>query len=182
MLRGFTRRMIAALLGLLAALAFAGSAFAGGWSVTILDNGGPQGVGANLQAGVPFSVGFTVLQHGRHPLDNLSPMITLTHVESGDVVSVTAHAEGAAGHYVAEITLPKAGSWEWQIAAFGEPAALAPLSIAAAPAPAPAAPASAPVAATQPGTPTGLIALMVAMALAIGLALLAFRLYRPATA
>ncbi|HMQ30980.1 MAG TPA: hypothetical protein PKD53_09635 [Chloroflexaceae bacterium] len=134
-----SRRIGAALVGLLAALAVATGALAGGWSVIVLDEASAALSGGGVTAGAPFSVGFTVLQHGRHPVDGLTPRITLTPAGGGEAVTVEAVDAVGPGRYTAEITLPSAGMWEWQIDAFGPPAPMAPLVVAA-PAQAPARP------------------------------------------
>lgn len=135
-----------ALIGLLAALALASVALAGGWSVVVLDEASALvGKSGDVRAGTAFSIGFTVLQHGRHPVDGLAPRITLTPAGGGDPVLFTAEAEGGPGHYMAALTLPAAGRWTWQIDAFGPPAVMSPLEVAP-PAPQPAAPAPLPVA------------------------------------
>lgn len=86
---------------------------AGGWAVISLDS-----LPGEIIAGQPVSIGFTVLQHGRTPLDGLDPVLRLTHIESGEDLTVYAKAEGNSGHYSAILTLPEAGSWRWSIQAF----------------------------------------------------------------
>lgn len=134
-----TRRIGAALAGLLAALAVATGARAGGWAIIVLDEASAALSAGGVTAGEPFSVGFAVLQHGRHPVDGLTPQIVLAPAGGGEAVTVVAVADGGPGRYRATITLPSAGAWEWQISAFGLPAPMAPLVVAA-PAPAPARP------------------------------------------
>ncbi|NJM06287.1 hypothetical protein HC891_08945 [Candidatus Gracilibacteria bacterium] len=108
---------------------------AGGWSVITLDAGGlldpTDAKHDGVSADQPFIIGFTVLQHGITPLADLSPTITLRHEESGEEVVVIARPEGTKGHYIAEITLPRAGNWAWEIAAFGAPAAFNPIDVRA---------------------------------------------------
>lgn len=132
------RRLGAALLGAVAALALATVALAGGWSVVVLDHASASLASGELPAGAPFTIGFTVLQHGKHPVDGLTPRITLTQQAGGETVTVLAEAARGPGRYQAAILLPAAGAWTWQIDAFGPPATLAPLRVVA-PAPAPAA-------------------------------------------
>ncbi|NJN16382.1 MAG: hypothetical protein HC822_08970 [Oscillochloris sp.] len=105
------------------------AAFAGGWSVVVLDNAESFGAGNNLRADEPFTIGFTVLQHGRTPMEDLSPQITFTPANGGTTVEVTALAEGVPGHYTATILLASSGEWQWQIAAFGPPSVMAPLTV-----------------------------------------------------
>ncbi len=90
-------------------------ALGGGWAVVSLD-----ALPANVHAGEAFAVGFTVLQHGRTPLAGLDPKPIVEAVLAGtaQVVRVQASDEGAPGHYMAELTLPVDGNWEWTIDAF----------------------------------------------------------------
>jgi hypothetical protein len=121
-------------------------ALAGGWSVVTLDS-----TPADVQAEAPFQIGFTVLQHGKTPMQGLEPVIRFWQNESAargvgltmvslakpsidTLVTFTAQEAGEAGHYVATMTLPSAGVWQWEIAAFGEPALMSPLQVGAAPA------------------------------------------------
>lgn len=167
------RKLGAVLAAMLLALGLVGGARAGGWAVVVLDGESALiGVDRPVEAGVPFTIGFTVLQHGRTPINGITPTITLT--SGGERLTFFAEAQGGPGHYVATITLPEAGTWEWQIDAFGPPATLAPITVVApAPAPAPAVPALAPA----------LWGALVALALAmLAVALLVMRARRPAAA
>lgn len=131
MSQSLVRALAGALAALLAALAVGGAAQAGGWSVVVLDEASALvGKDGGLHAGAPFSIGFTVLQHGKHPVDGIAPRITLVPEGGGDGVVFTAAPEGGPGHYVATLTLPSAGRWTWQIDAFGPPAVMAPLEVA----------------------------------------------------
>lgn len=138
------RRSIGGLALILGLLVFPLTARAGGWSVVTLD----RSPGA-VQAGVPFTIGFMVRQHGQTPMADLSPKITLTKQTAAangvvgvaattkgenERVVVTARPEGEIGHYAATITLPSAGTWEWEIDAFGPIAPMSPLPVSAAPA------------------------------------------------
>lgn len=130
------RRWAAGLGGLLLALGLVGGASAGGWATVVLDReSAAVGLDGGVVAGAPVTIGFTVLQHGVSPMDGLAPLITATNGASGERASFRAVAEGGPGHYVATLTLPSAGVWAWQVDAFGPPAVMAPLSVAAPPAP-----------------------------------------------
>jgi hypothetical protein len=108
-------------------LALPTTTLAGGWSVTTLDS-----LPTDMQVGVPFTIGFTVRQHGNKPMSGLSPTIRMRNASSGETVQFSATAEGAVGHYVATLIIPSAGTWEWEIDAFGAPAPMSPLTIAVA--------------------------------------------------
>jgi hypothetical protein len=100
-------------LTLLLALTFTLPALAGGWAIITLDE-----LPGKAEASQPFEIGFMIRQHGVTPMEGLSPIITARLADSKDSVEFFAREEGEAGHYVAEITLPQAGEWEWSIAAF----------------------------------------------------------------
>lgn len=116
---------LAILMGL--ALMVAGSSvYAGGWSVVTLDSDMPQ-----VEAGVPFSFGFVVRQHGKTPMGGLAPKVEAWSSSVKERIRTTAKPEGKTGHYVATLTLPAAGEWRWQIEAFGPIATMSPLVVAA---------------------------------------------------
>jgi hypothetical protein len=108
----FSRFRFAISLALFIALAFAIPVFAGGWAVITLDTL-PTGV----VAAEPFTVGFTVRQHGRTPMTGLDPTVTATLSRKEQFV-VQAEPEGKPGHYTATLTFPKEGEWQWSIQAF----------------------------------------------------------------
>jgi hypothetical protein len=96
-------------------LLVASTALAGGWAVVTLDQ--PPG---EIRADKPWSVGFTVLQHGVspvHELDPTSPIEPLIVAEhpSGRRLEVQATPTKKPGHFVAELTFPIDGSWTWTI-------------------------------------------------------------------
>ncbi len=108
----FYRFRISITLALLLSLVLVIPAFAGGWAVITLDKL-PTGV----VAGKPLTIGFTVLQHGKTPMTDIDPTVTAT-LSKSDTFVVNAEAEGDPGHYVATLTFPKEGSWDWSIKAF----------------------------------------------------------------
>ena len=154
---------ISLVLALALALMLALPVLAGGWAVITLDE-----LPAGVVAGEPFTVGFTVLQHGRTPMADLEPIII---ARSGDEkVTVFVKEEGKPGHYAVDMTLPSAGEWAWMIQAFSMEQKMPVLSVAA--------PAVSPAAEVQPvETATVSPILMIralALALAIGLVGLVF--------
>ena len=108
----------------LIALALPRPALAGGWAVITLDE-----LPAQVNAGQQFSVGFTVLQHGRTPIKELSPTISARHTATGESIIVEAKPEGEIGHYTATLTLPSAGMWDWSIQAFTMDQPMPPLTV-----------------------------------------------------
>ena len=108
----FSRSRIALVLALLLSLILAVPAFAGGWAIITLDD-----VPTNVVAGQSLTVGFRVLQHGQTPVEGLSPTVRASLYEETKFV-VDATPEGKPGHYIATLTFPKEGEWEWSIQAF----------------------------------------------------------------
>ena len=55
----------------------------------------------------------TILQHGRTPLDDLSPTIT---IRNGDATKTfNAEPTGKAGVYRASVVFPSAGKWNYEV-------------------------------------------------------------------
>jgi hypothetical protein len=81
---------------------------AGGWAVTTLD---PMAAPA---PGEPVGVGFTIRQHGVTPVavDGVRIMVTDA---SGGTEAFAARPEGTTGHYVAAVTFPDAGAYQWSV-------------------------------------------------------------------
>lgn len=105
---GRTMKGLAAAVFLLALSA--GTVSAGGWATITADptNGEPT-------EGEPTTIGFTVLQHGRTPAGWESPTLVATETATGEVIEAKATRQGPDGHFVATVTLPRAGSWSWHV-------------------------------------------------------------------
>lgn len=111
-----------AALGVVAVLATAALAFlttpqrvyAGGWVLVTMD-----AMPAEFLAGEPTALGMMVRQHGQNPVSGQAPKLQFTDPASGESFAVTAKDEGPTGHYVALVTLPRAGAWEWQVEVWG---------------------------------------------------------------
>jgi hypothetical protein len=91
-----------------AALVLPAAALGGGWATVQLDST-PDG----LSAGQAWSVQLTVLQHGRTPLEGITPTIRVMG-PNGDR-SFTAAPTSRPGVYAAEVVFPSAGTWDWEI-------------------------------------------------------------------
>jgi len=108
------RASVLVVVGLLL-LATATAVLAGGWAVVTLDS--PPG---EIHAGEPWTVSFTVLQHGQTPVHNLGPgnpvepLLIATNAD-GRRVEAQATPTEEVGHFVAEVTFPTEGDWEWTI-------------------------------------------------------------------
>jgi hypothetical protein len=105
------RRLKILAIGTLLALgALGGTALAKEGAVTKLDTLPPGG----LHAGQVIPVGFTILMDGVEPYKADVAEIVVRN-GSGKVLSYPATAQGAAGHYVANVFFPAAGTYTWQV-------------------------------------------------------------------
>lgn len=147
-------------LALLLSLVIAVPAFAGGWAVITLDD-----LPTNVVAGEPLTIGFTVLQHGMTPMNDLAPTVTVI-LRNEEKLAFRAEADHKPGHYTATLTLPKEGSWEWYIQAFSMDQRMPELTVA----PAKAVTASEPVAKVE-SSPASLSPLLLLRGLALGVGL-----------
>jgi len=93
---------------LAAALVAAPSAFAGGWATVGLSST-PTGV----QPGDPWDVNITVLQHGRTPLVDVKPTLTIRGADGPK--TFVAKPTGKPGVYAASVTFPSAGKWTYEV-------------------------------------------------------------------
>jgi hypothetical protein len=133
----FRRSIFVCMAVVVAMLALAAPALAGGWAVVTLDT-----LPRDVRAGQSYQIGFVVRQHGKTPTNSdlngkpLKPVLSghksagTSSVGSGmlmvagpastvskgeETIRVEARQEGAVGHYVADVTFPSDGVWEWQI-------------------------------------------------------------------
>lgn len=87
---------------------------AGGWATATLDRL------PTFVAGQETAVGFVLRQHGNTPISGISPSDVIFSNARGERLTFPARDEGARGHYLARVTLPTTGAWEWKISSFGE--------------------------------------------------------------
>ena len=104
------RLLLGSLLGLLSVMVVAAPVAGKGPVSATLDERPPQPA-----AGEPVEIGFTLLMAGSHPVDWERPSISATNAATGETVEVEARQEGRPGHYVATLTLPSEGTWNWAI-------------------------------------------------------------------
>ena len=107
---GHPRRAITGIILIVALVTLAAPALAGGFAVVRLDE--PPG---EVLVATPWQFGFLVLQHDVTPNSDVTPVIRAVHKETGEEVTATGRQEGAVGHFVAEVTFPRAGEWKWSI-------------------------------------------------------------------
>lgn len=102
-------------------LALAPAVLAGGWAVITLDN-----APGDIHAGEPWTIGFTVLQHGQTPVHTVfegqpvEPTLIARNPATGERVSAVGTPTEETGHFMLEVTFPSEGEWTWTI----EPAPL----------------------------------------------------------
>jgi hypothetical protein len=123
------RRNLWILFILIIALAsFATPTFAGGWATINIDS-----LPKAFEAGKSARIEFTVLQHGKTPVHSLSwdgkqvelaPILTATLDET--MLEFEAQPAKQVGHWIVDVTLPEAGTWEWSITT--EPLAAVPIT------------------------------------------------------
>lgn len=105
-------RLAAGIVGAFVALvAIAGPVLAGGWAVTTID-ALPEG---GFVAGQTYRLGYMIRQHGQHPFAGAKTAITLIAPGSRDRHVFPGVPDGPAGHYVAEVTFPFEGAWDWEV-------------------------------------------------------------------
>jgi Cytochrome c len=159
----FFRFRISIALALLLAMMLEIPVLAGGWAVITLDS-----LPTHAVAGESLLVGFTVRQHGRTPMADLTPVITAS-LSNSDIFVVNAKPEGEVGHYAATLIFPKEGTWSWSIQAFTMEQEMPELNVAA----------SVIASASQPASGTTSLVLVVrVLAFAIGLVVLALAYLR----
>ena len=96
-------------LAAVAALAFAGTASAGGWATA-----GVSPLPDDPTAGSTWDAKLTILQHGQTPLSGVSPTLTLIG-DGGKRVTFPAKPTDEAGVYLASVKFPSAGSWSYEV-------------------------------------------------------------------
>ena len=99
-------RTIALPLALLASLALASVAVAGGWAQVTA-----RTAPVDPPAGEPTAIGFSVSQHGVTPVSWPDLTVIATNETTGDTFRTKAEAKGPAGSYEATLTFPGAGEW-----------------------------------------------------------------------
>ncbi len=91
--------------------------FAGGWATTTIDS-----LPDSIKAGETARIEFTILQHDKTPVHTLqfdgktlliTPVLTAKLAET--TLAFEAQPAKVLGHWFVDVTLPRAGAWEWSI-------------------------------------------------------------------
>jgi hypothetical protein len=107
------RRLLILALACMMLMALAGQAFAGGVVVTL------DKMPADVRPGQPFDVGFTLISmHTSEAIAGQKPIVKAINPQTREVISQVGRPDGPSGHYVATLTLPTEGRWEWRIQPF----------------------------------------------------------------
>src|SRR5919108_3978012 len=109
---GVTVRRLVLQFSLAAALLLAlpAAAGAGGFATAGLSST-PEGVAP----GKPWTVDITILQHGRTPLDGLTPRVQISSASGDAFREFAAKPTGESGVYRAVVVFPKAGRWDYRV-------------------------------------------------------------------
>lgn len=104
------KRLRVLVVGAIMVLALGGTALAGGWALTVV-NDAPEG----FEAGTEHQITYTILQHGRTGATVDDTSLNFSHPMLKKVLSFRAEATGNPSEYVAFVTLPTTGSWDWEV-------------------------------------------------------------------
>lgn len=100
MIRSFLFILVLLLVG-------AAPAVAGGWALTEVTD-----MPAAFEAGPTHEVNYTILQHGKNPVDVDATWLTFT---TGSETLQFPGKRVALGQYEATVTLPFSGTWDWSV-------------------------------------------------------------------
>ena len=98
------------LLAFAVCLVLPAGALAGGWATTGLSST-PDGV----KPGGKWEVDLTILQHGRTPLEDVSPAVIIKTSEGGQARFDAVPVEGQPGVYRASVDVPADGRYEYAV-------------------------------------------------------------------
>src|SRR4051812_34406819 len=104
------RGRAAMVMAVLVALALPPTASAGGFATVGLGSL-PDGTAP----GTPWHLTLTILQHGRTPLPNLRPTVTVTSADSATARTFAARPGRTDGVYTADVVFPTAGVWRYEV-------------------------------------------------------------------
>ena len=104
------RPMLAAGSAIGASLVLAASVAAGGAATATIEGDPPE-----PGAGEPVEIAFLLKQHDITPISWETAFVVARNADTGETLRVRAEPRGDVGHYVATVTFPSAGRWEWTI-------------------------------------------------------------------
>jgi hypothetical protein len=98
-----------AFVAMLALMAIPMVAFGGGWAIASFDE-----IPGEFSAGTTYDLEYTVLQHGKTPVDVGSSQVRMID-SNGTVTELDAVATGQPGRYAVAVTFPESGTWQWEV-------------------------------------------------------------------
>ncbi len=154
-----SRTLVLALVAALALVALAAPVVAKERAITTLDS-----LPGQLVAGTTYALGYTIRMDGTDPL-KVDRTEIVARSSDGRSFSFAGMPDGAPGHYVARVTFPAAGTYQWSVTQgdYFAPMPLASITVVAAPISAPTsgpAPADDPLRTTLPIGIAGAAALL----------------------
>ena len=115
---------LAGFLLMIGLLVTVGPARAGGWATLTVSE-----LPAVVVAERPFTIEFTLRQHGQTAVTGFEADILATHAASGEQLRFATAANPEAENYIATVTLPQAGEWQWEINSWGVAYPMPPLRV-----------------------------------------------------
>jgi hypothetical protein len=100
------------LVGCVAAMAISSTALGGGWATTTVDDAPEQ-----FRAGTTHEITYTVLQHGRTPVEDATAIVfrpAKGTMSSASEIVVKGFPTGEPGQYRAHVEVPAPGVWLWE--------------------------------------------------------------------
>lgn len=91
-------------------LSMAPAAFAGNITVVSFAE-----MPSDFEAGTPYTLDYSILAHGKEPMET-GPTSLRFHGPDGETLMFPATSIGK-GQWTAEVTLPAAGEWRWEVVA-----------------------------------------------------------------
>ncbi|MBK8904784.1 MAG: hypothetical protein IPM53_26630 [Anaerolineaceae bacterium] len=116
--------LLAGILLLLGLLFSPGAARAGGWATLTLTE-----LPKEVVAERPFTIEFTMRQHGHAPVTGFDATVLAVHSASGEQLSFATEANPDEENYTATLVLPQAGEWQWEIETWGRVYPMPPLMV-----------------------------------------------------
>lgn len=116
--------LVVGFLVMIGLLATSGSARAGGWATLTVSE-----LPAVVVAERPFTIEFTLRQHGQTAVTGFEATILATHTASGEQLSFASEANPLAENYTVTLTLPQSGEWQWEISSWGVAYPMPPLLV-----------------------------------------------------
>lgn len=107
------RRTMIIVAACFAAMSISGTAMAGNWATTTLDEAPDQ-----FRMGVTHEVTYTVLQHGTTPVDGSTAIVfrpAKGTMSSPSDIRFKGFPTGEPGQYRAQVELPVSGVWIWEV-------------------------------------------------------------------